>query len=77
MTTPVLLAVSVAAAQEQWDRFRGGYGRNRYPPRFPTATSGDGGFNFCRLIHERSPQAGGSGGRPTTDADINFRCSAS
>ena len=58
----ILLAASVAAAQEQWDRFRGGYGRNRFPPRYPTATSFDGGFNFCRLMYTSDRrEAGGSG----------------
>ena len=52
------LAASAAAAQEQWERFRGGGGRSRYPPRYPTATSFDGGFNFCRLdLHQRSPRS--------------------
>ena len=70
----ILLAASVAAAQEQWDRFRGGYGRNRYPPRYPTATSFDGGFNFCRLIYTSDRREAGGSGWSTDywDADLNF-----
>ena len=63
------------AAQEQWDRFRGGgYGRNRFPPRFPTATSFDGGFNFCRLMYTSDRREAGGSGWSTDywDADINF-----
>jgi hypothetical protein len=68
----MLLAGSVAAAQEQWDRFRGG--RNRYPPRYPTAASFDGGFNFCRLVYTSDRREGGGSGWSTDywDADINF-----
>ena len=71
----ILLAASVAAAQEQWDRFRGGgCGRNRYPPRYPTATSFDGGFNFCRLMYTSDRREAGGSGWSTDywDADINF-----
>ena len=69
----ILLAASVAAAQEQWDRFRGG-GRSRYPPRYPTATSFDGGFNFCRLIYTSDRREAGGSGWSTDywDADLNF-----
>jgi hypothetical protein len=70
----ILLAASAAAAQEQWDRFRGGYGRNRYPPRYPTTTSFDGGFNFCRLMYTSDRREAGGSGWSTDywDADINF-----
>jgi hypothetical protein len=71
----ILLAASVAAAQEQWDRFRGGgYGRNRFPPRYPTATSFDGGFNFCRLMYTSDRREAGGSGWSTDywDADLNF-----
>ena len=70
----ILLAASAAAAQEQWDRFRGGYGRNRYPPRYPTATSFDGGFNFCRLMYTSDRREAGGSGWSTDywDADLNF-----
>jgi hypothetical protein len=70
----IVLAASAAAAQEQWDRFRGGYGRNRFPPRYPTATSFDGGFNFCRLVYTSDRREGGGSGWSTDywDADLNF-----
>jgi Domain of unknown function (DUF4159) len=70
----ILLAASAAGAQEQWDRFGGGYGRNRYPPRYPTATSFDGGFNFCRLMYTSDRREAGGSGWSTDywDADINF-----
>jgi hypothetical protein len=62
-------------AQEQWDRFRGGWGgRSRYPPRYPTATSFDGAFNFCRLIYTSDRREAGGSGWSTDywDADLNF-----
>jgi len=70
----ILLVASVAAAQDQWDRFRGGYGRNRFPPRYPTATSFDGAFNFCRLMYSSDRREAGGSGWSTDywDADINF-----
>jgi hypothetical protein len=72
----ILLAGVAAAGQEQWDRFRGGGwgGRSRFPPRYPTATSFDGGFNFCRLIYTSDRREAGGSGWSTDywDADINF-----
>jgi hypothetical protein len=71
----VLLAASAAGAQEQWDRFRGGgWGRSRFPPRYPTPASFDGGFNFCRLMYtsDRREQGGSGWSTDYPDADINF-----
>ena len=71
----VLLAASAAGAQEQWDRFRGGgWGRSRFPPRYPTVASFDGGFNFCRLMYtsDRREQGGSGWSTDYPDADINF-----
>ena len=70
----ILLAASIAGAQEQWQRFRGYGGRSRYPPRYPTATSFDGAFNFCRLIYTSDRRKAGGSGWSTDywDADINF-----
>ncbi len=71
----VLLAATAASAQEQWGGSRGyGYGRGRFPPRFPTATSFDGGFNFCRLVYTSVRREEGGSGWTTDypDADINF-----
>lgn len=84
----VILAASAAAAagfawtdaepvdgeQDQWERFRGWGGRSRFPPRYPTAASFDGGFNFCRLIYTSDRREAGGSGWSTDywDADINF-----
>ena len=70
----LLMAASIVAAQEQWERFRGWGGRSRYPPRYPTATSFDGAFNFCRLVYTSDRREGGGSGWSTDywDADINF-----
>lgn len=70
----VLLAATAASAQEQWGGFRGRGGRQRYPSRFPTATSFDGGFNFCRMIYTSVRYEDGGSGWSTDywDADINF-----
>jgi Domain of unknown function (DUF4159) len=68
----LVLATMAAAAQEPF-MWRGGWGR-RFPPRFPTAESFDGSFNFCRLMFTsawREP----SGSGWNTDypgADLNF-----
>ncbi len=70
----LVLAAGVASAQEPWGGSRGWGGSRRFPPRPPSATSFDGGFNFCRLMYtsDRS-EAGGSGwSTDYPDADINF-----
>ena len=61
-------------AQEQWERYRGWGGRNRFPPRHPTAESFDGSFNFCRLMYASDRREEGGSGWSTDywDADINF-----
>jgi hypothetical protein len=68
----VLLLATTAAAQD-WYR---GYGRgfNRIPPRFPNATSYDGGFSFCRGMYTQyTREASGSGwSTDYPDADVNF-----
>jgi hypothetical protein len=74
--TAVAILISASAlAQEQWDRFRGGgWGRSRFPPRYPSAASFDGGFNFCRLIYtsDRREQGGSGWSTDYPDADLNF-----
>jgi len=67
----VLLLVAVAASAQ--DFFGRGF-RGRFPPRFPTATSFDGGFTFCRLMYtSQRREAGGSGWTTDyPDADVNF-----
>ena len=49
--------VTLAHAQQIW---AGGYG-GRTPPRFPTATTFDGSFHFCRVMFrsDRREKQGG------------------
>jgi hypothetical protein len=69
----VLLVVTATLAAQEPFMWRGGWGR-RFPPRFPTADSFDGRFNFCRLMFtSRWREPSGSGWN--TDypgADLNF-----
>jgi uncharacterized protein DUF4159 len=64
-----ILAVSVLVcyAQQIW---RGGYGYT--PPRFPTSTTFNGSFNFCRVLFrsDRREKSGWSTDYP--GADLNF-----
>src|SRR4026207_1066008 len=48
--------------------------RSRIPPRFPTAESFDGSFNFCRGMYQSDrPEMGGQGwSTDYPDADLNF-----
>jgi hypothetical protein len=65
-----VLAVAVATvAHAQFGR-----GFRRMPPRFPTADSFDGGYNFCRGMYDSSRREPGGMGWWTDypDADINF-----
>jgi hypothetical protein len=67
-STVLILGAEVALGQ-----FGRGFG-SRVPPRFPTAESFDGRFNFCRVMYQ-SGRRDGSGNGWTTDypdADINF-----
>jgi hypothetical protein len=74
LVVAMALAATVAAAQEPWGGYRGWGGRSRFPPRYPTAASFDGGFNFCRLIYTSDRREEGGSGWSTDywDADINF-----
>jgi hypothetical protein len=60
-------SVLVCYAQQIWS---GGYGYT--PPRFPTATSFNGSFNFCRVLFksDRREKSGWSTDYP--GADLNF-----
>jgi hypothetical protein len=65
------LAAVLAGAQGWGQR----WGRMRYePPRFPTADSFDGFYNFCRGMFTSNRREGGGQGWSTDypDADINF-----
>jgi Domain of unknown function (DUF4159) len=71
----MVLAASAVAAQDFIGQQRYGYGfRRRMPPRFPTANSFDGRFNFCRLMYQSQRREAGGQGWTTDypDADINF-----
>ena len=59
--------IGIAHAQRIWV---GGYGR--IPPRFPTPTTFDGGFHFCRVMFasDRREKQGWSTDYP--GADFNF-----
>ena len=62
-----LLAVAAAHAQQIW---AGGYGR--MPPRFATAKSFHGGFNFCRLMFTSDHREKQGWATDYPGADINF-----
>jgi uncharacterized protein DUF4159 len=66
----VLLAVS-AAAQDMW-QWRRGF--RRAPPRFATADTFDGAFNFCRVMYDsvRAEPGGQGWWTDYPDADTNF-----
>jgi uncharacterized protein DUF4159 len=68
VTLALSLAAAGAAAQQRWGRLY------RAPPRFPSADSFDGTFNFCRgMFTSNRPEAGGQGWwTDYPDADINF-----
>jgi hypothetical protein len=69
------LAVMLAAATASYAQFgRGRFGWFRVPPRFPTADSFDGTFNFCRLMYESVRREAGGQGWATDypDADVNL-----
>ena len=67
-TLALSLAAAGAAAQQRWGRMY------REPPRFPTADSFDGSFNFCRGMYTQVRREYGGQGWWTDypDADINF-----
>jgi hypothetical protein len=71
--TAAVLAVLVAATAAAQDYFEFRRGR-REPPRFPTAESFDGRFNFCRLMYTRVRREMGGQGWWTDypAADVNF-----
>jgi hypothetical protein len=71
----VVLALATAAAAQDFDWFRRGYGRfRRVPPRLATAESFDGAFNFCRIMYTsvRRHPSGQGWWTDYPDADVNF-----
>ena len=63
--------IGIAHAQQIW---AGGYGRT--PPRFATATTFDGSFNFCRVMF-RATAAKSRAGAPTIPAPTSTSASGS
>jgi hypothetical protein len=63
----IVIAATTAAAQI----WVGGYG-GRTPPRFPTATSFGGGFNFCRVMFTSDHREKQGWSTDYPGADINF-----
>jgi hypothetical protein len=61
------IAIAATAAAQIW---AGGYGRT--PPRFPTATTFSGGFNFCRVMFQSDRREKQGWGTDYPGADINF-----
>jgi hypothetical protein len=71
----VVLALTTAAAAQDFDWFRRGYGRfRRVPPRLATEESFDGAFNFCRVMYTsvRRHPSGQGWWTDYPDADVNF-----
>jgi hypothetical protein len=64
-----LICASVVAVQAQ--RIWGGY-YGRTPPRFPTATTFDGSFHFCRIMFNSDRREKQGWGTDYPGADINF-----
>ena len=63
----VLIAVAATAAAQIW---AGGYGRT--PPRFATANTFQGGFNFCRAMFQSDHREKQGWSTDYPGADINF-----
>jgi len=61
------VTIAIAHAQQIW---AGGYGR--MPPRFATAKSFQGGFNFCRLMFTSDHREKQGWSTDYPGADINF-----
>lgn len=64
----VTLGISASYAQQIW---AGGYG-GRTPPKFATATTFGGGFNFCRVMFQSDHREKQGWGTDYPGADINF-----
>lgn len=64
----IMVGIAATAAAQIWV---GGYG-GRTPPRFPTATSFGGGFNFCRVMFRSDHREKQGWATDYPGADINF-----
>ena len=62
------VGITAGYAQQIW---AGGYG-GRTPPRFPTATTFAGSFNFCRVMFQSDHREKQGWGTDYPGADINF-----
>jgi len=62
-----LVTIAATAAAQIW---AGGYGRT--PPRFATANTFQGGFNFCRAMFQSDHREKQGWGTDYPGADINF-----
>jgi hypothetical protein len=69
----VALTLAVSAGAQDYLQFQRGFRRSAIP-KFPTADSYDGSFNFCRLFYESYRREGGGQGWWTDypAADVNF-----
>jgi len=69
--TASLIAIAATAAAQIW---AGGYGNNT-APRFPTATTFSGGFNFCRVMFtsDRREKQGWRTDYPGADINLSIR----
>lgn len=68
LVTLVLASMAATAAAQIWV---GGYG-GRTRPRYPTATTFQGGFNFCRVMFMSDRREKQGWGTDYPGADINF-----
>jgi len=64
----ITVGITTGYAQQIW---AGGYG-GRTPPRFPTATTFAGSFNFCRVMFQSDHREKQGWGTDYPGADINF-----
>jgi hypothetical protein len=67
----LILAIAAGVTAVHAQRIWGGY-YGRTPPRFPTATTFDGGFHFCRILFTSDRREKQGWGTDYPGADINF-----
>jgi hypothetical protein len=69
--TLCLAGIVISAATAAAQIWAGGYG-GRTPPRFPTASTFSGGFNFCRVMFRSDHRQKQGWATDYPGADINF-----